>query len=172
MARWMAAWCRQSSVASRRVPGRLAVHAAYRDWLWRACGLAEEERRRADWVKDIHFTLSWYGGDPAILDALARKLGHKIPALSRWRTDAYVRTTRPMCLPTRRVRSSRRPKRWASHQPPQLGGHGSLNQPITTCATQYRDVQTRRLIGWGWDKNAGELTSECPTPTTRSPRPP
>lgn len=134
--------------------------ATYRDWLWQAYGLAEEERRRLGWVRDIRFALSWYGGDPAILDALARKLDpHKILLhFSQWRTDAYDENY-PTYEPSEKARAVfAKAKEMGFHIMPHCN---SVDMDPTNPAYhylrdfQYRDVQTRRLIGWGWDKDAG-----------------
>lgn len=63
----------------------------YRDWLWKAYHLAEEERKRREWVHQVAMAISWCPGDPAVLDALAAKADPKKVLLHfpDWRTDGY-----------------------------------------------------------------------------------
>jgi hypothetical protein len=134
--------------------------SVYRDWLWAAYGLAEAEQARRPWTRDIRLAVSWYGGAPDILDAIAERIepGKVLIHFSDWRTDAY---------------DENYPTYVASHHARQIiakantmGFHimphcNSVDMDPTHPAYalvrdfQYRDVQTGRLLGWGWDPDQG-----------------
>jgi hypothetical protein len=63
----------------------------YREWLWRAYQLQTDEAARPGWIHDVRFAVSWCPGDPAILDALARRLDPRRVLIHypNWRTDPY-----------------------------------------------------------------------------------
>jgi len=63
----------------------------YRRWLWQAYDLPAEQARRAPWVRDVRFAVSWCPTDEAVLEALAEKLDPKTVLLHipNWRTDSY-----------------------------------------------------------------------------------
>ncbi|HUV13606.1 MAG TPA: DUF6259 domain-containing protein [Acidobacteriota bacterium] len=63
----------------------------YRNWLWEAYGLAQEEQRRKDWLHQIRMALSWCRGDTELLDALAKRVAPETVLIhySQWRTDPY-----------------------------------------------------------------------------------
>lgn len=130
--------------------------AAYRDWLWQAYGLHKAETTRKPWMGDIRFALSWFNGDPAILDALARRLDPKTVLLhySDWRTDAYDEN-----YPTYEPSPAARALFEKAHA---MGFHvmphcNSVDMDPTHPAYavlrdfQYRDIQSKSLLGWGWD---------------------
>ncbi|NLC57302.1 MAG: hypothetical protein GX774_10730 [Armatimonadetes bacterium] len=128
----------------------------YRDWLWRAYNLRAQEERRKPWMRDIRFALSWYGGDPAILDALAQRLDPRTVLIhySNWRTDAYDENY-PTYEPSLQAREVfAKAKAMGFHLMPHCN---SVDMDPTHPAYhylrdfQYRDVQTKRLLGWGWD---------------------
>ncbi|MBN1464826.1 hypothetical protein JXA02_03630, partial [candidate division KSB1 bacterium] len=63
----------------------------YRQWLWRAYQLDDEERRRRPWIRDISFAVSWCPTDVDVLRAIAKKLdpGRVLLHIPNWRTDPY-----------------------------------------------------------------------------------
>ncbi|UCF35308.1 MAG: hypothetical protein JSU96_10645 [Acidobacteriota bacterium] len=63
----------------------------YRQWLWKAYGLDEQEEKRKEWIKEVRMAISWCPGETAILDALARKVDPQAVLIHfpDWRTDAY-----------------------------------------------------------------------------------
>jgi len=75
--------------------------ATYRGWLWRAYNLNAAEARRKQWIYEIRLALSWCPGDPAILDALSKRLDpRKILILS-------IRTIAKGCRKSARATSGR-----------------------------------------------------------------
>jgi len=135
--------------------------AQYRDWLWKAYSLDEAEAARKPWTRDIRFAVSWFGGDAAILEAIAERMDpHKVLIhFSNWRTDAYDEN-----YPTYTVSPTARD---LVRDAVERGFHvmpycNSVDMDPTNPAYalvrdfQYRDVQTRRLLGWGWDPDGGD----------------
>ncbi len=159
-----------ASLGAGGITWRINVHqgdwqapaGTYRDWLWQAYGLRAEEERRKPWVKEIRLALSWYGGDAAILDALARRIEPRRVLLhySNWRTDAYDENY-PTYQASEQARAVfARAKEMGFHVMPHCN---AVDMDPTHPAYhylrdfQYRDVQTKRLLGWGWDPEAGGI---------------
>ncbi len=135
---------------------------AYRDWLWDAYGLQQAEAARKPWMGDIRFALSWYNGDPAILDALARRLDPYTVLLhySNWRTDAYDENY-PTYEPSADARALfEKANAMGFHVMPHCN---SVDMDPTHPAYavlrdfQYRDIQSKGLLGWGWDPATGRV---------------
>ena len=63
----------------------------YRQWYWKAYNLEAEENLRQKWIRDVNFAISWCPGEPAILDALAKRISPKkvLIHFPNWRTDNY-----------------------------------------------------------------------------------
>jgi hypothetical protein len=136
--------------------------AAYRQWLWRAYDLAEQAALRPAWLRELRFALSWYNGDPAILDALATRLDPRGVLLhySQWRTDAYDENY-PTYQPSDAAKAViAKARAMGFHIMPHCN---SVDMDPTHAAYaflrdfEYRDVQTRRLLGWGYDPQAGGI---------------
>jgi hypothetical protein len=145
---------------------RLSVHqgdwqtpaATYRDWLYHAYGLHAAQRR--PWLHDLRFALSWFNGDPAILEALAGKLDPRTVLIhfSQWRTDAYDENY-PTYEPSPAAREVfAKANAMGFHVMPHCNSV-DMDPTHETYAYlrdfQYRDVRTRRLHGWAWDGEAG-----------------
>lgn len=147
---------------------RLNVHggdwrgpaARYRDWLFDAYGLEKAESERLPWVDEIRLALSWYGGDPEVLDALAERIDPRKVLIhySNWRTDAYDENY-PTYEPSAHARAVlAKGRAMGFHIMPHCN---SVDMDPTHPAYnairdfEYRDVQTRTLHGWGWDGESG-----------------
>ncbi|MBM3879704.1 MAG: hypothetical protein FJ387_08290 [Verrucomicrobia bacterium] len=63
----------------------------YRRWLWQAYGLQADEDARPPWTRQIGFAVCWCPGQPALLEALARRLDPRrvLIHFPDWRTDPY-----------------------------------------------------------------------------------
>ena len=157
-----------ASLGAGGLTWRLNVHrgdwrvpaAMYRDWLYAAYDLARAEAQRKPWLHDLRFALSWYNGDPEILDALAERLDPRTVLLhfSQWRTDAYDENY-PTYEPSPAARGTfAKARAMGFHIMPHCN---SVDMDPTHEAYaylrdfQYRDVRTRRLLGWGYDAEAG-----------------
>ena len=134
--------------------------AEYRDWLWRAYGLSALEAQRKPWIHDIRFALSWYGGDPEVLDAIAERIPPENVLIhySQWRTDAYDENY-PTYEPSPAAREVfAKANAMGFHLMPHCN---SVDMDPTHPAYaylrdfQYRDVVSQGLHGWGWDGEAG-----------------
>jgi len=132
----------------------------YRDWLWHAYQLAEEERNRREWVHQVAMAISWCPGDPAVLDALATKVDPKKVLLHfpDWRADGYDEN-----YPTY-VASD--PGKQFVAKAQQMGFRvmphcNSVDMDPSHPAYalirdfQYRDIEDKRLQGWSWWEGRG-----------------
>lgn len=136
--------------------------ARYRDWLWQAYGLEAEEGNRKPWMKDVRLALSWYNGDPAILDSLARRVDPRSVLIhySQWRTDGYDENY-PTYEPSESARAIfAKANKMGFHVMPHCN---AVDMDPTHPAYQYlrdfqyRDVQSKALLGWGWDSDSGHV---------------
>jgi hypothetical protein len=134
--------------------------AAYRDWLWRAYSLQAAEQARKRWMHEIRFALSWYNGDAAILDAIAERIdpARVLIHFSQWRTDGYDENY-PTYEPSEKARAVfAKAREMGFHVMPHCN---SVDMDPTHPAHaylrdfQYRDVETKRLHGWAYDREAG-----------------
>ena len=127
--------------------------AAYRNWLWRAYSLEQEERRRPAWQRDIRLAVSWAPVDEEMLRALAKKIDPKTVLLHvpHWRDQKYDQCY-PDFTPTEAFQSY---LRLASS----LGFHvmphaNSIDMDPTMPEYRhvedfkYRDLETGALMGW------------------------
>lgn len=134
--------------------------SVYRDWLYQAYGLREAEASRKPWVRDIRLAVSWYNGDPRILDALAEKIAPSRVLLhfSAWRTDAYDENY-PIYEPSESaLQVFQKARSMGFHIMPHCNSvdMDPTNQVYPLLRDfQYRDVRTRRLLGWAYDPEAG-----------------
>jgi hypothetical protein len=127
--------------------------AAYRDWLAQAFHL--DRQTPPAWVKDLHFAISWCPAEPAILDALAKRLNpaQVLLHIPNWRTDGYDQN-----YPTFQAS----PQGRAFVAKAQAMGFRAMphfnaidmdpTHPTYTILRdfQYRDVESQRLQGWTW----------------------
>jgi len=132
----------------------------YRDWLWHAYGLHEAERARLPWTRDVRFAVSWFGGDPAILNALAEMLDPKTVLLhySNWRTDPYDENYPTYSPSPAAVETFRKASQMGFHIMPHCNSVDmDPTHPVYALIRdfQYRDAQSRRLHGWAWDTETG-----------------
>jgi hypothetical protein len=158
----------ESNLAAGGLVWRLNVHegdwtrpaTAYRNWLWQAYGLAAEEARRAPWMQQVRFVVSWCPGKPAILDALARQLDPRNVLLHfpDWRTSPYDENY-PDYTPSETARqfTSRgqsmgfriMPHFNALDMDPSHPSYAFLRD------FQYRGVDRQELQGWSWHEGRG-----------------
>lgn len=159
-----------ASLAAGGLAWRVNVHSGgweapagrYRDWLYEAYGLARREAMRKPWVRGIRFAVSWFNGDPAILDALARRLKPETVLLhySNWRSDAYDENypTYEPSAPARAVFEKARAMGF--HVMPHCNSVDmDPTHPVYPLLRdfQYREIQSKGLLGWGWDPATGRV---------------
>jgi hypothetical protein len=135
--------------------------SVYRSWLHAAYGLDTVASIRKPWIHDVRLALSWYGGDSAVLDALAARIDPSKVLLhySDWRSDGYDENY-PTYQPSDRARALfAKAKEMGFHLMPHCN---SVDMDPTNPAYnavrdfQYRDVQTKALLGWGWDTETNQ----------------
>lgn len=130
--------------------------AAYRDWLWQAYDLHPRAAQRKPWVRDITLAMSWCHSDPAILDALA---GQVSPAktllhLSEWRTDPYDENYPSFISSAQAKAFVEKGKAMGFHILPHCNSIDmDPSHPLYDYLRdfQYRDIQSKRLLGWAWE---------------------
>jgi hypothetical protein len=130
----------------------------YRDWLWRAYRLEARERERREWVGEVTFAVSWCPGDPQVLDALAAWLppGRVLLHFPDWRTLPYDEgyptfeasaEGRAFVAKARSMGFRVMPHFNAVDMDPSHPAYARLRD------FQYRDVETKRVQGWGWHED-------------------
>jgi hypothetical protein len=130
----------------------------YRDWLWQAYGLGARERSRQDWVRDVSFAVSWCPGDPAILDALAQRLAPNrvLIHFPEWRTDPYDENY-PTFVASAKAKSFLARARAMGFRVMPHFNSVDMDPSHSVYARvrdfQYRDLETKRVQGWGWYEN-------------------
>jgi hypothetical protein len=131
-----------------KVPAQL-----YRDWLWDAYDLAGNQR--ADWIQGVRMAISWCPGELGILEALSRRAdpGKILLHFHNWRTDPYDEN-----YPTYQASESGR----AFIERAQELGFRIMphcnsvdmdpSHPVYQQIRdfQYRDIETRKILGWSW----------------------
>ena len=130
----------------------------YRDWLWSAYSLEARERERREWVGEVGFAVSWCPGEPEVLDALAAWLppGRVLLHYPDWRTLPYDEG-----YPT--FEASEKAKAFVAKARAmgfRLMPHFNSvdmdpSHPVYARVRdfQYRDVETKRVQGWGWHED-------------------
>lgn len=127
----------------------------YRNWLWRAYNLKEEESRRADWSDSVRMAVSWCPGDVRLLDALAKKTDPRkvLIHFSDWRKDGYDKNY-PSYHANERARIFlEKGREMGFHIMPHCNalevdpGNPAYNYVRDF---QYRDIETGRIHGWSW----------------------
>lgn len=134
--------------------------SAYRDWLFHAYHLADQQRPA--WLHELRLAVSWYNGDPALLDALATRVDPRTVLLhySQWRTDAYDENY-PTFTPSEQAKATiAKARAMGFHIQPHCNSVDmDPSHPAYAWLRdfQYRDVNNQRVHGWGWDKDFGIL---------------
>jgi len=129
--------------------------ARYRDWLWNAYGLAEQEAARPAWVRDIRLAISWCPGEMEILDALAARVDPTRVLLHypNWRTDPYDQNY-PAFVPSEQAKSFvAKGRQMGFHIMPHFNAVDmDPTHPVYALVRdfQYRDIESKRLHGWSW----------------------
>ncbi|HWR54268.1 MAG TPA: DUF6259 domain-containing protein [Bryobacteraceae bacterium] len=127
----------------------------YRDWLWKTYGLDAEERRRAPWTRDVNLALSWCPGEPAILDALAKRANPRRVLIHYpdWRTDPYDENYPTFVASPKARVFLEKGRQMGFHIMPHCNSIDTdPNHPAYSLVRdfQYRDLERRRLQGWSW----------------------
>lgn len=132
----------------------------YRQWLWQAYDLEAERARRAPWVGDVRFAVSWCPTDEAILDALAKELDPKAVLLHipNWRTDPYDENYPTYVANDKAKAFIRKGNSMGFHMMPHFN---SIDMDPSNEAYayvrdfQYRGIERQDLRGWSWYQGRG-----------------
>jgi hypothetical protein len=129
--------------------------AEYRDWLWEAYNLAQEEQRRKAWMRKIRLALSWCRGDTQLLDALAKRVDPETVLIhySQWRTDPYDENY-PTYQPSEKAKEfiSKGSKMGFKIMPHFNSIDMDPTHPVYPRIRdfQYRRLERKDLWGWSW----------------------
>ncbi|MDI6448988.1 DUF6259 domain-containing protein [Anaerobaca lacustris] len=132
----------------------------YRQWLWQAYDLEAERARRAPWVRDVRFAVSWCPTDEAILEALAQELNPKTVLLHipNWRTDPYDENY-PTYVPSETAKAFiRKGRALGFHMMPHFNAIDmDPSNPAYAHVRdfQYRGIERYDLRGWSWYRGRG-----------------
>jgi hypothetical protein len=127
----------------------------YREWLWKAYDLKREEEKRKPWIFDVKFAISWCPGEPAVLDALAKKTDPSKVLLHfpDWRTDIYDQNYPTYAASENAKNFVRKGMNMGFHIMPHCNSIDmDPSNPAYTWIRdfQYRHVETKQLQGWSW----------------------
>jgi len=127
----------------------------YREWLWGAYGLEARERERRDWVREVAFAVSWCPGEPEVLDALAAWLPPRRVLLHYpdWRTLPYDEGYPIFEASEKGKTFAAKARSMGFRLMPHFNSVDmDPSQPVYARVRdfQYRDVETKRVQGWGW----------------------
>ena len=134
--------------------------ASYRQWLWQAYSLHGEQQRRADWVQNVRFAVSWCPTDNAVLDALAQKLDPKTVLLHipNWRTDPYDENYPTYEASEKAMAFIKKGLMMGFHMMPHCNAIDmDPSHPAYAYVRdfQYRGIERRNLRGWSWYRGRG-----------------
>jgi hypothetical protein len=138
-----------------KVPAEL-----YRDWLWDAYNLQEEEQKRKDWTRNVRFAVSWCPGDGNILDAISKKVNpkHCLIHYPNWRTDPYDENY-PTYIPSEQARAFIKKGHEMGFR--MMPHFNSVDMDPSNPAYaylrdfQYRGIERKDLRGWSWYQGRG-----------------
>jgi hypothetical protein len=130
----------------------------YRQWYWQACNLETEEQIRQPWIRDVRFAISWCPGDPAILDALSKKISPKKVLLHfpDWRTDGYDENYPDYVASDSAKMFLKKGREMGFHIMPHFNSIDmDPSNPVYDRVRDfpYRSVETKQLQGWSWYNN-------------------
>jgi hypothetical protein len=153
----------ENNLAAGGLEWRINVHKGnwkpaaetYREWLWKAYDLKQEEEKRQKWVNDIKFAISWCPGDPAILDALAGKIapGKVLLHFPDWRTDIYDQNYPTYDASEKARKFIAKGKAMGFRIMPHFNSIDmDPSNPVYTLVRdfQYRSVESQEIQGWSW----------------------
>jgi hypothetical protein len=127
----------------------------YRNWLWQAYNLSEQEAKRPSWADEVHLAVSWCPSEMEILDALAKRVDPKqvLLHIPFWRTDPYDENY-PTYKPSKEgANFIRKASEMGFHPMPHFNavdmdpGHPVYDRIRDF---QYRTLEKKDLWGWSW----------------------
>ena len=132
----------------------------YREWLWNAYDLKKEEEKRRDWINDVKMAVSWCPGDTEILDILAKKIAPSKVLLHfpNWRTDIYDQNYPSYLASDKGNTFIQKCRKMGFHIMPHFNSidmDPSHPAYLLIRDFQYRDLETKHLMGWSWVDGKG-----------------
>lgn len=129
--------------------------ARYREWLWNAYDLKKEEERRKPWIYDVKLAISWCPGDTDILDALSKRLppSKVLIHYPDWRTDIYDQNYPTYVASENAKKFIAKCMKMGYHVMPHCNSIDmDPSHPAYALIRdfQYRDIETKHLMGWSW----------------------
>jgi hypothetical protein len=129
--------------------------ATYRDWLWRAYNLNAAEARRKRWIHETRLALCWCPGDPAILDALSKRIDPRkvLIHFPDWRTDRYDENYPTFTAGKSGQEFIAKGQAMGFHIMPHFNAIDmDPSNPVYAQVRdfQYRDIERKTLHGWSW----------------------
>jgi hypothetical protein len=133
-----------------RVPVR-----RYREWYWRAFRLDEAARMRPDWLGDLRLAVSWCPSEPALLEALAKKVDPRKVFLHvpNWRTHKYDQDYPDYTPSPEGAAFIRKARELGFHTAPHANScQMSPDHPLFFAARDFctRSPGDLRWGGWSW----------------------
>ncbi|MFC1693918.1 DUF6259 domain-containing protein [Candidatus Latescibacterota bacterium] len=132
----------------------------YRKWYWKAYNLESEVQKRQPWIYDIKLALSWCPTDPAILEALAKRLPPKnvLVHFPNWRTDRYDENYPTYVASDEGKAFIKKCLAMGFHIMPHFNAIDmDPSHPTYPLIRdfQYRSLETKQLLGWSWYQGRG-----------------
>ena len=129
--------------------------ATYRDWLWGAYNLGREEQLRPSWMNNVKFAISWCPGDPAVLDALAKKIDPSkvLVHFPEWRKDIYDQNYPDYIASEKGKAFIAKGRQMGFHIMPHFNANDmDPSNPVYAMVRdfQYRDLEKKNILGWSW----------------------
>lgn len=140
-----------------RIPVKL-----YSDWMFTAYDIRQTMSPRPEWLDRLKLAVSWCPTRPEILDALNSKCDPDkvLIHLPNWRNFGYDENY-PDFLPDKKgLEFINKAKELGFHVLPHAN---SVDMDPTNPAYHslegfaYRDIETKKYLGWGWDKDVGVM---------------
>jgi len=127
----------------------------YRDWLWQAYHLNQEEARRPAWIFDVAFAISWCPTEIAILEALAQKLPPErvLLHIPDWRTDAYDENYPNYTVSEKARKFIQKGQQMGFRMMPHCNAVDmDPSNPAYAFLRdfQYRELESKKILGWSW----------------------
>lgn len=132
----------------------------YRQWLWQAYDLAAEPERRAPWVRDVRFAVSWCPTDEAVLDGLKEELDPQTVLLHipNWRTDPYDENYPTYVASEKGKAFVQKGRAMGFHMMPHFNAidmDPSNPAYVYVRDFEYRGLERQDLRGWSWYQGRG-----------------
>jgi hypothetical protein len=133
----------------------------YKEWLWQAYDLEKARKKRPDWIYDLKMAVSWCPTDIDILYALKEKVDPKkvLIHVPHWRTDKYDQNYPSYKASEKGREFIRKGIEMGFHMMPHFNAmelDPSNPNFVYLKDFVYRDINTKRYLGWAWINRKSE----------------